>query len=110
MIILYIFILSTRKRFNESAEIISKEANAAELSEFLKTLSNDFRKTSENFASFAELLKKDEKFATPENVEKQRRNIQNNLDSIRYCSPLMVNLSKIVVPIGDPNGKLRVTE
>ena len=63
-----------------------------------------------NLKKFAEVLHRDEKSTDTNEVEGQRRVIQNNLDTVRYVGPLLVNLSKIVVPVGDRNGRLRSIE
>ena len=88
--------------------MIPREPTSLDLSEIMKSLSNEFENTSRNLKSLAEVLKHDEKHTDSNLAENQRRNIQNNLDTVRYCSPLLVNFSKIVVKIGNPNEKLQV--
>ena len=88
--------------------MIPREPTGLDLSEIMQSLSNDFENTSRNLKALAEVLKQDEKHTDSNLAENQRRNIQNNLDTVRYCSPLLVNFSKIVVPIGNPYEKLQV--
>ena len=88
--------------------MIAREPTGLDLSEIMKSLSNDFENTSRNLKSLAEVLKQDKKHTDSNLAENQRRNIQNNLDTVRYCSPLLVNFAKIVVPIGNPHEKLQV--
>lgn len=90
--------------------MIPKEPNAKDFAELLLSLSDDFSQTSENLNEMSLMLKRDEKHQNSDAIENQRRTIQNNLDTVRYCSPLLVNLSKLVIPIGDPEGKLRVND
>merc|ERR1712227_761015 len=99
---------SDRDRFNEPAEMIAREPTGLDLSEIMKSLSNDFENTSRNLKSLAEVLKQDKKHTDSNLAENQRRDIQNNLDTVRYCSPHLINFSKIVVPIGNPYEKLQV--
>ena len=88
--------------------MIPREPTGLHLSEIMRSLSNDLQNSSKNLKSLAKILKQDEKHSDSNLAENQRRNIQNNLDAVRYCSPLLVNFSKLVVPIGNPYGKLQV--
>jgi len=101
---------SERTRYNQADDLIPKEPNAKDFSELLLSLSDDFSQTSENLNEMSLMLKRDEKHQNSDAIENQRRTIQNNLDTVRYCSPLLVNLSKLVIPIGDPEEKLRVND
>lgn len=101
-------VLRDRNRFNQPEEMIPREPDSLYLSEVMGSLSNDLKITSKNLKMMAEILKRDEKHTDSNLAEKQRRNLQNNLDTVRYCSPLMLNFSKLVVPIGNPHGKLQV--
>ena len=74
--------------------MIAREPTGLDLSEIMKSLSNDFENTSRNLKSLAEILKQDKKHTDT--------NLAEN------CSPLLVNFSKIVVPIGNPYEKLQV--
>ena len=97
-----------RDRFNEPGEMIPREPDSHYLSEIMGSLGNDLKTTSKNLKLMAEILKRDEKHNDSNSAENQRRTIQNNLDTVRYCSPMMVNFSKLVVPVGNPHGKLQV--
>ena len=91
--------------------MIPREPTGLHISE-IKSLSNEFQNSSKNLKSLAEILRKDEKHTNTNLAENQRRNIQNKLidylDAVRYCSPLLVNFSKLVVPIGNPVGNLQI--
>ena len=97
-----------RNRFNEPEEMIPREPDSLYLSEIMGSLSNDLKSSSKNLKLMAEILKRDEKHNDSNLAEKQRRNIQNNFDTVRYSSPLMLNFSKLIVSIGNPHGKLQV--
>ena len=76
----------------------------------LDELKNDFKQISFNLKDLAAVLKQDQKFYGHGKIENQRRVIQNNLDTVRYCAPMMVNFTKLKIPIGGTSGKLQVID
>ena len=80
-----------RNRFNEPEEMIPREPDSLYLSEIMGSLSNDLRNTSKNLKLMAENLKRDEKHNDSNLAEKQRKNIQNNFDTVRSGVGIMEN-------------------
>ena len=84
-----------------------KSPTAEHFGDLLNELMTDFTNVSRNLKGMASVLKRDEKFIDYEKTENQRRVIQNNLDTVRYCAPLMVNLAKLQIPIGNKQALLQ---
>ena len=105
-----VFLFSDRPRFNEPEVSTPERPTISYFSENLKTLGKMFQESSENLKILSEVLKKDEKFDDPKKVEIQRRTVQNNFDSIRYTAPLLVNLTKLKLPLGKPEALVKLAE
>ena len=87
-------------------QYLINQSEADELGELGET----FKNLAANSRNLGNVLKADIQPASPFEKEVQRRIIQNNLDAIRYTSPLLVNLSKLVVPLGNPDSQLRIVD
>ena len=107
---LNIIILSERNRFVEAESPTPINPSANDLSVELEKLGTTFKHLATNSKDLATVLRMDENFISASEKERQRRIIQNNLDAMMYSAPLLVNLSKLVVPIGSPDCHLRVME
>lgn len=101
---------SVRPRFNEGEHPTPRTPTTGDFANLLDELKNDFKQISFNLKDLAAVLKLDQKFYDHGKIENQRRVIQNNLDTVRYCAPMMVNLTKLKIPIGGTNGKLQVID
>ena len=99
--------LRDRKRFNEPADLLPKHPTSRHFADEISKISDQFKNISVNLKNFSDLLKQDEFHEEGNSKENQRRIIQNNLDTLRYCSPLLVNISKLVIPIGNPDGRIQ---
>lgn len=87
-------------------QYLINQSEADELGELGET----FKNLAANSRNLGNVLKADLQPPSPFEKEVQRRIIQNNLDAIRYTSPLLVNLSKLVVPLGNPDSQLRIVD
>ena len=105
-----IVLSSERERFVDAISPTAFNPTTSDLADQIEKTGNSFKAVAKNLKKFAEVLQLDEKSSNINEVEIQRRIIQNNLDTVRYAGPLLVNLSKIVVPVGDSNGRLRSVE
>ena len=103
-------IFSERIRFVEAETPTPINPSAKDLSNELENLGPTCQNLSVNLRTLAAVLKSDKNFTSTSEKETQRRIIQNNLDAVRYSAPLLVNLSKLVVPIGSPDCELRSLE
>mgnify|MGYP001164203252 CR=1 FL=1 len=97
-------------RYNDPVTLTSPQPTAKYLADIFTELGGTMEKMSENIMEMAEFLKADETLTSEEVYETKRRMVQNNMDTVRYANPMLMNLTKLKVPLNDPNALLQLTE
>merc|ERR1712157_248921 len=100
--------MGERIRFNDPVTETSPRPTARYLAEIFTELGGTFEKMSQNMNEMAEFLKADENFSSEEVYETKRRMVQNNMDTVRYANPMLLNISKLKVPLNDPNALIQL--
>ena len=75
--------------------------------ETLKDISNTFQAVAKNLKIVSKELKADKRHYNHGDLETQRRVLQNNFDTIRYCSPLLKNLTHLKISLGSARSSLK---
>jgi len=99
-----------RTRYNDPVTLTTPQPTARYLANIFTELGGTMEKMSENMMEMAEFLKADQTLSSEEVYETKRRMVQNNMDTVRYANPMLMNLTKLKVPLNDPNALLQLTE
>jgi len=99
-----------RIRYNDPYTPTSPRPTTADLGSTLKDIGVTFVEMSGAMKKMSKLLKKDEQIKSDEDYELKRRAIQNVMDAVRYSNPMLLNLTKLRIPINRPRAALQVSE
>jgi len=98
-----------RERFNHPKRSTHPAPDTEYFGEVLVDLGETFENVSQNLKVLAETLKRGEDVReNREKYEKNRRIIQNNMDCLRYSNPMLINLTKLKIPVNKPKAMLQV--
>ena len=99
-----------RIRYNDPVNVTPPAPDSEYMGNLLKELGGTFRTMSENLKIMAEMLKEGENVREDKNkYEINRRIVQNNMDSVRYANPMLLNLTKLRIPVNNPRAFVQVT-
>ena len=90
-----------RIRFNDPDIPTPHVPNVLYVADMIQDIGNTFNLMSKNLKQMSEVLKSTELFDGEES-HRRIRLIQNNMDCVRYTHPMLLNISKLRLPITDP--------
>lgn len=99
-----------RIRYNDPATPTPPQPNTEYLAAMLQSIGDSFTAMSANMAQLSDMLLRDEKIENDDLYEQSRRLIQNNMDSIRYANPMLLNLTKLRIPLNRPQAVVQLLE
>ena len=99
-----------RTRFNNPLLATPPRPTTEYLADVLIDIGETFGRMSKNIAQLSKLLTADKEIESDEEHEKTRRLVQNNMDSMRYASPMLMNLTKLCIPINRPQAVVQLTQ
>ena len=100
-----------RSRFNDPTNPTPPQPNSAYLAAVLLDMSDTFKQMSDNMSSMSAMLKSDISMKDDDELyERNRRIVQNNMDCVRYANPMLLNLTKLRIPINRPDALVQLTE
>lgn len=99
-----------RTRYNHPTCDTPPQPNATYLASLLTEMGSSFTEMSKNLENLSNVLRHDEPASSDEIYEQNRRTVQNNMDAVRYANPMLVNLTKLRIPVNRPLAVVGLTE
>jgi len=99
-----------RTRYNDPPCDTPPQPNAKYLAELLKEMGTSFCAMSDNLNDLASTLRENEIYDNTELYEEKRRLVQNNMDAVRYSNPMLINLTKLRIPVNQPQAVVQLAE
>jgi hypothetical protein len=97
-----------RTRYNDPESKTPTHPDTKYLGNILLELGSTFREMSSNFNQLTDLLREVNLAETTEIYEANRRIVQNNMDTVRYANPMLQNLTKLKIPLNQPESLVQV--